>query len=139
MVQTCSDGRKTSKRTYKWITTVTEIKESSQIIVNEKLLFKFQLVINNVMSVSWYKNSHSLAYYKCPKSVLQQNKLLWFIMVRKEFTICIYGFNTKSIYGNYYFILSFQIIKLQILFLDNFYGLFFLESRIKRSTKSWVR
>ena len=52
---------------------------------------------NDVMSVSRHKNPHSLAYYKRPKSVLQQNTLSQInsLIYNGKKRIFIYSFNAN--------------------------------------------
>ncbi|RGB34178.1 hypothetical protein C1646_760897 [Rhizophagus diaphanus] len=74
-------GEKLVKRLMKEIVTITEINCDKRKFTNSRRKTFIQISKskgisdNNVMSVSQHKNPHSLAYYECPKSILQQNIL----------------------------------------------------------------
>ncbi|CAB5197040.1 unnamed protein product [Rhizophagus irregularis] len=73
---------KSVKGLMKEIATLTEIDCDKRKFTNhsgQKSLIQISksegISDNDVMSVSWHKNPHSLAYYERPKSILQQNTL----------------------------------------------------------------
>ncbi|CAB5212116.1 unnamed protein product [Rhizophagus irregularis] len=75
-------GEKLVKGLMKEIATITEINCDKRKFTNHSGRKTFIQISksegisdNDVMSVSWHKNPHSLAYYERPKSILQQNTL----------------------------------------------------------------